>query len=431
MSGSVNGLTGGNAAADDATTYWAQLLHFYQPPWQSHEVLRKILDECYRPLVALLLDHPHARLAVNMNAVLTEMLLDHGADDVVTGLRMLAEREQIEFVGSGKYHPILPLIPEGLRRRSIQENAQANAQHFGPAGWRPRGFFPPEMAFDESLPAIVGETGHDWTIVSGVACPGDWPMEHVDSVAAGSGDLAVLFRDDVRSNRISFRETTAEQFVGDLTDWSPAGGGPAYVVTAMDAETYGHQLPGWEREFLAPTYEILSSRNFAGRTVKMVKPSDLLTLFPAGGRVRPLASSWSTSADEIGGGDPFPLWKSPNNEVHALQWRLVDVVIALTETALRLAGDEESRRYADLADRALQPALQSCQFWWASRRPMWEPILVYRGLALLEETSFHASRAIWKSAPNASQSAEANRLMAESADLRHQLEAALFGEEAH
>jgi alpha-amylase/alpha-mannosidase (GH57 family) len=58
-------------------TYWALLLHFYQPPTQLPYVLRQIVRESYRPLIQLLADSPHARVTVNINGVLTEMLMDH------------------------------------------------------------------------------------------------------------------------------------------------------------------------------------------------------------------------------------------------------------------------------------------------------------------------------------------------------------------
>ena len=57
--------------------YWAPLLHFYQPPTQLHWVLRKVCDESYRPLVELFRSLPYAKVTVNINAVLAEMLYDH------------------------------------------------------------------------------------------------------------------------------------------------------------------------------------------------------------------------------------------------------------------------------------------------------------------------------------------------------------------
>ena len=86
--------------------YWAQLLHFYQPPTQIPEVLRKICDESYRPLINVFKKYPHARVTVNINGVLTEMLYQCGHSDIIDGLNELADRGQIEFTGSGKYHPI-------------------------------------------------------------------------------------------------------------------------------------------------------------------------------------------------------------------------------------------------------------------------------------------------------------------------------------
>jgi hypothetical protein len=41
--------------------YWAQLLHFYQPPTQVPSVLRRICDESYRPLLKVFQEYPNAR----------------------------------------------------------------------------------------------------------------------------------------------------------------------------------------------------------------------------------------------------------------------------------------------------------------------------------------------------------------------------------
>src|SRR3990172_3605155 len=196
-------------------TYWAQLLHFYQPPTQTHEILHKVAEESYRPVIDVIRQHPNARLAVNIQGVLTELLLEHGLGDVVLGLKELAERGQIEFVGSGKFHPILPLIPESERARSIAENARTSARAFGGA-WKPRGFFPPEMCFSAEITAAIHSAGHEWVVLSGVACPEEWPTDRVYRMPSNSSTVAVLFRDDVRSNRVSFRETDPERVVDDL-----------------------------------------------------------------------------------------------------------------------------------------------------------------------------------------------------------------------
>jgi alpha-amylase/alpha-mannosidase (GH57 family) len=377
-------------------TAWAQLLHFYQPPTQTHDILRRVADESYRPLLAVLKEHPEARIAVNINAVLTEMLAEHGMGDVVDSLRELGERGQVEFVGSGRFHPILPLIPEAARTRSIRENAQANHRFLG-RSWAPRGFFPPEMCYGSEILPAVAAAGHDWMMLSGVACPEAWPIDVVCRVPADGRMLHVFFRDDIRSNRISFRETDPARFIDDLS--RVGGGQDAYVVTAMDAETFGHHIRGWEREFLGATFEAIAAQpppadGSHTTRVEMVTPSELPSRFPDGSVIEPLPSSWSTTRDDIAARNPYPLWKSPGNRVHTLQWEYVGHCHELLAIARQYAANDEAKKFAQLAEARMQPALHSCQFWWASRRPMWDVSMILRGLLLLNEVATYASHAI-------------------------------------
>lgn len=401
-------------------TLWAQLLHFYQPPTQTHEILRKVADEAYRPLLKVLAESPNARVAVNIQGVLTDLLLEHGLGDVVTSLKTLAEKGQVEFVGSGKYHPILPLIPEDERKRSIAGNARTNLGAFGSA-WRPRGFFPPEMCFSPAITPSIRGAGHEWLMMSGVGCPAPWPIDRVYRVSAGESELAVLFRDDVRSNRISFRQTNPNEFLTDLA--GVGGDAEAYVITAMDAETFGHHITAWEREFLAEIFTLLTPDHRRGaHHVQMALPSELVDMFPAGETIEPFQSSWSTSNDDLAAHDPFPLWKAPGNRMHALQWEYVEHCLSLVTTAKRHASNTEARKFAAIAGERLEPALHSCQFWWASRRPMWDVTMIHRGFLLLNEAAINASRSIAFGSANANTKREARWRMAAANETRIAIE---------
>ena len=378
--------------------YWAQLLHFYQPPTQLHQVLTKVGNESYRPLLRVLREHPQARITVNINGVLSELLDAHGQRDVLEGLRELAERGQIEFTGSGKYHPLLPLVPAEERLRSITQNHSTN-QHLIGQAYAPRGFFPPELAYSAEVAGEIVSTRHEWVLLSGVACPAPWPVDGLYEAECGGDRLALVFRDDVLSNKISFQNVEPRGFLDHLR---AGDAGNRYVVTAMDAETFGHHIPRWEERFLAATYAELAPDRQARRVgkagsdsgIEMVTVSELVDRFPRKGVVEPRASSWSTTGEDLAAGNPFPLWHSPGNESHQLQWEHTNLCIELVECALHLADTPEARRYAGIARSLLDIGLYSCQYWWASGRPMWDGNLIYKGIQVQEEAILNACKSV-------------------------------------
>jgi alpha-amylase/alpha-mannosidase (GH57 family) len=381
--------------------YWAQLLHFYQPPTQFPAVLNKICEESYRPLLEVFSQYPNARATVNINGVLSEMLRDCGHRDIIEGLRELTDKGQIELTGSGKYHPILPLIPPGEVKRQIELNQKTNTFFFG-AAFKPAGFFPPEMAYGRDIVSPIVETGYRWIILSGVACPANWPVDSIYQVEHEGKRLAVLFRDDIVSNKISFQDLSPGEFLEHLRA-QKGDRENIYVITAMDAETYGHHIKNWEQLFLAEVYEdlevrsesyahiqqskALSSQHVAilqdtgtAQEVQTVTISQLLETFPPGEVIDPKPSSWSTSAEDIEAGNPYPLWADKDNELHRLQWEHLAICMDMCSKASEVADSEESRHFAGIARGLLDRALHSDQFWWASRRPMWDINMIHLGL---------------------------------------------------
>ena len=427
--------------------YWAQLLHFYQPPTQVPSVLKKICNESYRPLLEVLNEYPNARVTINFNGVLTDMLMDCGHIDVIEGLRKLAEIGQLEFTGTGKYHPILPLIPREEVKRQIDLNTQTNRRSFGNS-YAPQGFFPPEMCYSQDILQPIIKSGYRWIILSGIACPADWPMDVIYKAESEGQDMTVFFRDDVLSNRISFQELNASDFITHLEEWQGKREN-IYVVTAMDAETYGHHIQGWERTFLAKVYEeletptepleeIKQAKALAGQhaallangeaaaKIQMVTISQLQDLFPQGHPVEPRASSWSTLKGDMEAGNYYPLWQDRNNEVHRLQWEHLNICIELVNKALECADNEESRHSAAIARGLLDRAEHSCQMWWASNRPMWDINLIHIGLLDQLRTVVNAYRAINKSGASEETKREYYYRIVAARDIRNKLEDKLF-----
>jgi hypothetical protein len=428
--------------------YWATLLHFYQPPIQIPEILRKVVDESYRPLIEVLGQYPHAKVTVNINGVLTEMLYESGYQDVIDGMRDLALAGQLEFVGSAKYHAILPLIDEDEQRRQIRRNHLTNKHFFGDA-YQPRGFFPPEMCYDRSFLDAVIDVGHEWVIMSGIGCPVEWPTRVVHRAESLDGNqISLIFRDDVLSNKISFQDLDGKGFVEHLQQVH-GNGGDMYIVTAMEAETFGHHIENWDQLFLAEAYEavapyaeLVQARPLATSTrtllstipqdekaedhIVPVKVSELLDLFPAGDTVDAKPSSWSTTQDDIAAGVPYPLWKAPGNYIHKLQWEHVALCHQLVEKAQAVADTAVSKRHAEIARGLMDPALHSCQFWWASRRPHWDVNMISRGLAQQGEVVLNAFRSINLSDADEAGKREAYYRVVAANDIRNKIRDQLF-----
>jgi alpha-amylase/alpha-mannosidase (GH57 family) len=439
--------------------YWAPLLHFYQPPSQTHWVLKKVCNESYRPIVNLFHELYHAKVTVNINAVLTEMLADHGMSDVIDGLRAISEDGRLEFTGSAMYHPILPLIPQDEVLRQITHNYQSNRRFFGNS-YAPQGFFPPEMCYSPDIVKPILDTGHRWIIISGIACPVAWPTNIIYQIASPDDqNLAVFFRDDILSNRISFKGIDAQTFIAQLRGLQGKKK-DIYVVTAMDAETFGHHIKRWEQLFLAEVYEAIEAENShkprqsqaSGQTsekahqlaetpdlaakhgeilraveiaevseIRVVTLSRLLDLFALADPIKPYPSSWSTSKDDLKAGDPYPLWKSKGNDLHKLQWQHLKIAMELTNKAQQVATSESARIYADIARELLDGALHSDQFWWASRRPMWDINMVHRGILQQREVILNAYKAINMSALPEDEKMEFYYRVIASRDLRSKI----------
>jgi len=120
------------------------------------------------------------------------------------------------------------------------------------------------------------------------------------------------------------------------------------------------------------------------------------------------------------------LWNSKENLIHQLQWQHLKIAIELTRKAVMGAGNDAAKNYADLARGLLDRAMQSDQFWWASRRPMWDINLVNRGLMQQREVVFNAYKGIRLGDLTEDEKTEAYYRVIVSRDLRTKITDQLF-----
>ena len=348
--------------------YVSLLLHIYQPPTQDISMVRRIDRECYTPLTGLLVE-TGAEIALNINYSLTEKLAEMESPSIEN----LRRARGVEFTDSGAYHPIFPLIGKEEILRQLRLNREGNRALLGDR-YRPTGVFPPEMAYSRDLPAVLAQAGYSWTVTDDIpwsAEGGEVPFDRV----LGSKGISVLLRSNFWSNRISFHgqrgDETALELLSGLESW--AGDEDAYVLIAMDGETYGHHRRGMIENFLAPFIHQLKSSPDA----QLVPPGRLTELFPPQEAAVP-DGSWSTTAADCAAGKPWPLWYDRDNPVHISLWELLRKVLGLARGC-------ESERVAKLADMMLY----SCPFWWASEG-RFDAVQVRRGILAVLRTAIAA-----------------------------------------
>lgn len=279
------------------------------------------------------------------------------------------------------------------------------------------------MAYSREIVEPIIETKHQWLLLSGVACPVDWPLDVIHEVSLNGKKLTVFFRDDILSNKISFHGIDARGFLDHLAQ-QRGDREHTYVITAMDAETFGHHIKNWENLFLEEVYQTLDvcrlqpvgllggdvqqrqpladehrdilslvEKKEAGE-IKVVTISDLMDIFSRGSSIEPKPSSWSTTGEDLNAGNFYPLWADPNNEIHRLQWEHMNICMDMVNEAMERADNLTSKYYADIARGLLDRALHSDQFWWASKRPMWDINLTNKGLIQQIEVLLNAYKAV-------------------------------------
>lgn len=346
---------------------FAAVLHAYQPPTQKANILDRIVKKCYLPVAQALQNNPELKITLNINASLTEMLEDDYII-VIEKYAELAQNGQIEFLDSGAYHPILPLISQKEARKQITMNKKINTRIFGSI-WNPSGLWPPELAVSETLATLVESLGYRYMIVPEIAIslnsPFPTPLLTRLPIHPSAPNLFLINRNREVSNNISFRRyTTVQNFlehITQLTAVQPEG----VLIYAADLETFGEHHKHYEKFLI----ELLQSTD--SRTI-----SDLMNL-PTQPIIEFRSSSWSTSEEDLYRDIPFPLWAYPGNSIHELLNFHSDLLSETLEFLL-LAKDETEYE-VKMALQAVAKAQHSCQTWWASTKDHFSKELIQKG----------------------------------------------------
>ncbi|MFA6511776.1 MAG: hypothetical protein WCV86_01450 [Patescibacteria group bacterium] len=338
---------------------WANFFHIYQPPDWDPKIIRKVSRESYEPFFAFLIENDHVRVTLNMTGSLLVQLLQHNITEPLGLLKRLLMRGQIQITGTPKYHPLAPLLPFHHVRRQITQHHDLLREYFNmqlPLA----GFYPPEMAISPDLLTHIAREGFTWVITDDFLIPKGQTLRPQDGAIFEHTNLRIVFRNHVVSDYLGFFGKPGETGKHLQEVITKETGQDTLILTAMDGENLGHHRP----ESLPMWKTLVSDQGIETITVSeyLERQQSVTELIPASG-------SWSTLPEDIERHIAFPLWKDPENPIHMLQWRLTDAVLAVADRCA-----ENDHATFDAIDRAVI----SDQYWWASAKPWWDRDLVIR-----------------------------------------------------
>lgn len=339
-------------------------LHFYQPWQQQPDILERIVEESYKPILEIFANNRQARATFSFPAGLIRLLQNKGYSDVIDKLKKLVERNQIELTGTAAYHGFLPLLPVSEIKRQILLNEETLNQFFGKAHTR-SGFFPPELAFSYKVAKIVTRLGFKWMAIPMISLGHKIP-DYTSLFKLNGYNLYLFPRHKWASSVVlSGNVRSKKSFLNWIKNEQPRG----YYLLIMDGETFGHHRPGLE-ELLQ---ELCTASEF-----ELLQVSDLFKKFTKVENVKPREASWSNEEQDfwldrekkIIAKNPFLLWKDPKNPIHKLQWQQTALAIKVIKDFKLKIGNSNLMRWKKARDM-LDKALASDQYWWASAKPWW------------------------------------------------------------
>jgi len=351
-------------------------LHNSGEPWEAKQILW-----CYDRVTRMLEGFEDiARLHVGFSGTLLKQLEDPAVRETFRDIADIADfldryrRSPIEFVGSGLYHPVYPLIPEedweaqtswwlGLGRHMLGRERFA-------------GFWPPEMGFCKEMIPHLKRNGYRYVIVD---CwyikprrEMRWEERRYRPFLAryGGEEIVVIPRDrelsDAQQSGLDpgwfqhevYERTKWCDFPALVTTWTDGENGGWFRVQDIRAGFWGHFYHELLRRFRAGTLGFIP-----------IHINEYLDKFPPTEEVDVYPGAWNTG--EHWGGD-FAQWtgsllqKKGFDEIRAASAYYRNVKCAFDRRGEEIKNPESVRQMIVDAYDCILEAETSCNFFWGS-----------------------------------------------------------------
>ena len=137
----------------------ALVLYAHQPIGNLEEGVLRALREAYLPALAALEAHPKLKSNLYLSGSLLEWL---ERLEPIALSRLAALRTRVEFIAGAMYHPLLGLTPKADVLGQVKAHTVLLEKFFNATA---RGLWIPEFAWEARLPALMADTGLEYTVL--------------------------------------------------------------------------------------------------------------------------------------------------------------------------------------------------------------------------------------------------------------------------
>lgn len=367
----------------DNTLCHALVLNLHQPAGNLEHLLAHNAPEARDILLAM--DRiPHSlrderefgRVHVSMSGTLLETLNNpefqsqaSAVVDCAALLDQMGNQPTIELLGTGYYHPVLPLIPPADWEAHLKRWQRSACRLFPRGGFQ--GFWPPEMGFCMEMIPLLRRCGYQFVLVDSEhvqpATPMGWEeLRYRPHVARfGDDEIVVIVRDRELSNAQA-NGMDLDGFLREVQARTQDCQFTPLVTTCCDGENgdwFRNAAPAGN--FWEAFYQPLLNRVRAGTSaIRPVFIKDYLDRFGALGEVTIGPGAWNTGWND---GRDFVQWAGTPAQRNALT--RVDEISQAVQAALHNATHIGSRNpeLLNLLEEAHWRVLRSetsCNFFW-------------------------------------------------------------------
>ena len=341
-----------------------------EKPWEARDIMY-----AYDRIPRILWEYEDvARVHISFSGTLLETLTSpdfqknvYGVVDCGSMLWHYQNQAIINILGTGYYHPVLPIIPVNDRTEHLTR-WQGIAKHLF---WRETfsGFWPPELAFSMELIPILKKAGYRFVLVD---------SEHVVPVTSmteqerlyrphiaryGNDEMIVIVRDrslsDAQKSGMDY-----SWFVKEVAQRTQSCDFEPLVTTCSEGENGAwFRNTNNDHNFWGAFYHNLLDEARLDGPIKPTFIDDYLDTFGTSGEVTVNTGAWNTEWHD---GHDFNQWLGSEAQKSSLS-RLEKVSTSLQQAVLesddRELGDQE-RAVLEEANWHLLRAETSCNFYW-------------------------------------------------------------------